>query len=138
MKKSRKKATKKANRKKQHPVEAKADEKPPETAAPAPIPESGTQDAPADAKTTPPGGTKGDKKAAPASKQTREGSKKAAILDLIRRNDSASVKELMAATDWLPHSVSGFVSNLVRKDGQKIEPVKRALGERAYHPATGQ
>jgi hypothetical protein len=30
------------------------------------------------------------------------------------------------------------VSNLVRKDGQKIEAIKRESGEHAYHPAAGQ
>lgn len=86
----------------------------------------------------PPGGTKGDKKAAPASKQARHGSKKAAILELIRRKDGATVKELMAATDWLPHTVRGFMSNLVRNGGQKIEAIKRESGERAYYIAAGQ
>jgi hypothetical protein len=38
----------------------------------------------------------------------------------------------------LPHSIRGFISNLVRKDGQKIEAIKRKSGERAYRPAAGQ
>jgi hypothetical protein len=38
----------------------------------------------------------------------------------------------MAATGWLAHSVRGFVSNLVRKDGHKIEAIKRESGDRAY------
>lgn len=54
----------------------------------------------------------------------------------VGRADGATVKELMAATDWLPHSVRGFVSNLARKNGQKIEAVKRETGERAYHLAS--
>jgi hypothetical protein len=48
------------------------------------------------------------------------------------------VKELMAATDWLPHSVRGFISNLIPKDGQKIEAIRRESGERAYHLAAGK
>ena len=44
----------------------------------------------------------------------------------------------MAATDWLPHSARGFVSNLIRKDGQKIEAIKRESGERAYHLAASK
>lgn len=81
---------------------------------------------------------KAQKTAAPAAKQARHGSKKVAILDLIGRNEGATVKELVAATDWLPHSIRGPVSNLVRKDGQKIEAIKGESGERAYHPAAGR
>ena len=44
----------------------------------------------------------------------------------------------MAATDWLPHGIRGFVSNLVRNDGQKIEAIKRETGERAYHLTAGK
>jgi len=138
MMKNRKKAAKKGTSKKQQVVEAKAAENAPENAAPAPIPRSGTRDAPADAKAIPPGGAKVAKKAALTAKQSRHGSKKATILELIRRQDGATVKELMTATDWLPHSVRGFMSNLARKDGQKIGAIKRESGECAYHIAAGK
>jgi hypothetical protein len=44
----------------------------------------------------------------------------------------------MAATDWLPHSVRGLVSSLIRQGGQKIEAIKRESGERAHHLAAGK
>jgi hypothetical protein len=99
MTKSRKKAAKKTTGKKQQISQTKAAEQAPETAAPAPIPQSGTQDAPAAAKAIPPGGAKASKKGGPAAKQPRHGTSKAAILELIRRKDGATVKELMTATD---------------------------------------
>jgi hypothetical protein len=132
MPKRSKKAAKKAGSKKRQISHTKAAENAPETAAPAP---TLAQDAPANAKAIPPGGAKAAKKAALTAKQSRHGSRKAAILDLIGGNDGTTVKELMGASDWLPHSVRGFVSNLVRKDGRKIEAIKRESGERAYFPA---
>jgi hypothetical protein len=63
----------------------------------------------------------------------REGSKKAIVLDLIRRPDGASLKEIMDATEWQSHSVRGFISgSLGKKMGLSVESFKRADGERAY------
>src|SRR5258708_6489256 len=61
---------------------------------------------------------KSAKKAIPAKKApnghkkagaARDGSKAAKILDLLKRADGASLKELMKATGWQAHSVRGFI-----------------------------
>ena len=66
----------------------------------------------------------------------RKGSKKAVVLELIRRPDGASLKEIMDATQWLAHSVRGFISgSLGKKMGINVESFKRADGERAYRTA---
>ncbi len=70
---------------------------------------------------------------APTAKGAREGSKKARVLELVRQPGGATLKEIMAATDWQAHSVRGFISgSLSKKMGLKIESVKREDGERAY------
>ncbi len=67
------------------------------------------------------------------AKGAREGSKKAKVLELVRQPGGATLKEIMAATDWQAHSVRGFISGaLTKKMGLKIESVKREDGERAY------
>ena len=64
---------------------------------------------------------------------TREGSKKAIVLELSRRADGASLKEIADATQWQAHSVRGFISgSLGKKMGLTVESFKRADGERAY------
>ncbi len=73
---------------------------------------------------------------ATAAKGARQGSKKAIVLELIRRPDGASLKEIMEATDWQAHSVRGFISgSLGKKMGLNVESFKRADGERAYRTA---
>ncbi len=72
---------------------------------------------------------------ATATKQAtaREGSKKAIVLELIRRPDGASLKEIQAATEWQAHSVRGFISgSLTKKMGLNVESFKRDDGERRY------
>jgi hypothetical protein len=85
------------------------------------------------------------KEAKPASKKAakvkeakvpREFSKKAIVLDLLRRPKGATLAEIMAATDWQAHSVRGFISgNLTKKMGLAVESTKNEAGERTYRVA---
>ena len=66
----------------------------------------------------------------------RDGSKKAIVLELLRRPDGATLNELMAATLWQAHSLRGFISgSLGKKMGLKVESAKRPDGARAYQIA---
>jgi hypothetical protein len=70
---------------------------------------------------------KSSKKAIPANKApkspkdakkatgARDGSKTAKVLDLLKRPEGVTAKELMKATGWQPHSVRGFLSGTVGK-----------------------
>jgi len=72
------------------------------------------------------------KKEAPPTK-SREGSKKAQVIELLRRPDGASLTEVMEATSWQSHSVRGFISGaLIRKESLPVESFKREDGQRAY------
>ena len=71
-----------------------------------------------------------------AAPTPRDGSKKAIVLELIRRADGASLKEIQEATAWQAHSVRGFISgSLGKKMGLTVESFKRPDGERAYRTA---
>jgi Protein of unknown function (DUF3489) len=76
------------------------------------------------------------KKAAKSAKKTedaREGSKTAKVLDLLKRPDGATLKELMKATGWQAHSVRGFLSGtLGKKMGLAVKSDKGQDGERTY------
>jgi uncharacterized protein DUF3489 len=85
---------------------------------------------------------KAGKKASPAKKApkghkkagtARDGSKAAKILDLLKRADGATLKELMKTTGWLAHSVRGFISGtLGKKMGLKVTSTKAEDGDRTY------
>lgn len=73
----------------------------------------------------------------PATKATmpavRAGSKKAHILELLRRPEGATLSELVKATGWQGHSVRGFLSgSLTKKMGLHVESFKKEDGARAY------
>jgi hypothetical protein len=61
----------------------------------------------------------------------REGSKAAGVYALLCRPGGATAHELQALTGWQRHSVRGFLSASLRKQGQKVRSFKRA-GERVY------
>ncbi len=70
---------------------------------------------------------------APKAKGTREGSKTAQVLELLKQPGGATLKELMATTGWQAHSLRGFVSGtLGKKMGLNVESTKGADGERTY------
>jgi len=63
----------------------------------------------------------------------REGSKKAIVLEMLKRPDGATLKDIMAATDWQAHSVRGFISgSITKKMSLNVESFKREDGARAY------
>lgn len=63
----------------------------------------------------------------------RNGTKSAKVITLLRRATGATVKELIRATGWQPHSVRGFLSGVVRKKlGLNLTTMERKNGERAY------
>ncbi len=66
----------------------------------------------------------------------REGSKKAIVLDLLKRPEGATLNEIQEATNWQPHSVRGFISgSLTKKMGLSVESSKRDDGQRLYRVA---
>ena len=68
-----------------------------------------------------------------AGEGAREGSKAAKVLELLKRRDGATLKELMKATGWQPHSVRGYLSGTVgKKLGLKVESTKAENRERSY------
>jgi len=68
-----------------------------------------------------------------ATPTAREGSKKAIVLDLLRRPEGATLAEIMSATEWQAHSVRGFISGAItKKMGLAVTSTKREDGARVY------
>jgi hypothetical protein len=72
-------------------------------------------------------------KGATKAKGSREGSKTAQILDLLKQPGGVSSKELMETTGWQAHSVRGFLSGTVgKKLGLTVVSTKGEDGARTY------
>jgi len=95
----------------------------PETATTAP---QAAQVAPKKAKTTKGAKTKKGKPTA------REGSKKAIVIELLRRKDGATRAHIAKVSSWQPHTIRGFISTLSKKLGLQIESSQNQAGERTY------
>jgi hypothetical protein len=64
---------------------------------------------------------------------SRQASKTAQVLGLLKRSGGASLKELTKATGWQAHSVRGFLSGVRgKKMGLAVTSTKAADGERRY------
>jgi hypothetical protein len=61
----------------------------------------------------------------------REGSKAAQVYALLCRPEGATVREIQDLTGWQRHSVRGFLSASVRKQGRSVRSFERA-GEHVY------
>jgi hypothetical protein len=66
-------------------------------------------------------------------KGVREGSKTETILEMLKRPEGATAKELLKATGWQPHSLRGFISGtLGKKMGLTVTSTKTETAERTY------
>jgi hypothetical protein len=64
---------------------------------------------------------------------SREGSKTAQILELLKQPGGATLKAIMTASEWQAHSVRGFISGtLGKKMGLSVTSTKADNGERTY------
>ena len=59
-----------------------------------------------------------------ASRKPREGTKREAVLALLRRPEGATVAQVAEATGWAPHTVRGFFAGL-KKKGHAVEVLER-------------
>ena len=74
------------------------------------------------------------RKAVPAARP--KSTKQSQVLALLRRQNGASIDEMVAATDWQPHSVRGFLTAAVKKRlGINVISEKGTDGVRRYFVA---
>jgi hypothetical protein len=70
------------------------------------------------------------------SAPAKQTSKQDQVITLLRRQNGATIDEIVAATDWQPHSVRGFLSGAVKKRlGIDVLSEKGEDGARRYHVA---
>jgi hypothetical protein len=72
----------------------------------------------------------------PRRPRSREGTKEALLVALLRRPEGATVAQVIEATGWQPHTVRGAVSGaLKKKRGLAVTSEKGEKGERVYRIA---
>jgi hypothetical protein len=52
---------------------------------------------------------------APAPRKSRDGTKQAKLIEMLRRRQGATIAQIVAATGWQPHTVRGAMSGALRK-----------------------
>ena len=66
-------------------------------------------------------------------RKTREGTKQALVIEMLRRPEGATIGEIVDATSWASHSVRGFMAGALKKKlGLAIGSEKDAGKERRY------
>lgn len=75
-------------------------------------------------------------KAARTRPRTRENSKQAQVIAMLRRPEGATVRQIVEATGWQPHTVRGTMAGALKKKlGLSIVSDKPQGGERVYRLA---
>ena len=70
---------------------------------------------------------------APRERKTREGTKQALVIEMLRRPEGASIAEIAEATGWLSHTARGVLAgSLKKKLGLAIDSEKDQIRGRIY------
>ncbi len=65
--------------------------------------------------------------------QTRTGTKQAMLIDMLRRDEGATIARIAEATGWQRHTVRGAISGALKKKlGLTVTSEKAQDGERVY------
>ena len=73
---------------------------------------------------------------APAPRKTRDDTKQAQLIAMLRRKEGATIAQIVAATGWQPHTVRGaFAGALKKKLGLTVTSEKVEGGQRVYRIA---
>lgn len=63
----------------------------------------------------------------------REGTKQALVIEMLRRPEGATIAEIVVATQWVSHSVRGFLAGAIKKKlGLSISSEKEEARGRVY------
>jgi len=58
-------------------------------------------------------------------RKPRDGTKQQQVLDLLRRQEGATIAQITDATAWQPHTVRGFLAGLKKRQGIAVEVLDR-------------
>ncbi len=72
----------------------------------------------------------------PSNEPKRE-TKQTIIINLLSREEGATIAELIDATGWKPHSVRGHLSNMRKKHGVPVQAFTNSDGKRGYQILPG-
>ena len=73
----------------------------------------------------------------PRTVRTRETSKQATVINMLKRAEGASIEQICAATGWQPHTVRGAMAGALKKKlGLDIQSSKESGGARTYRIAS--
>lgn len=77
--------------------------------------------------------------AEPRTVRTRESSKQATVINMLKRAEGATVEQICQATGWQAHTVRGAMAGALKKKlGLDIQSTKDSGGDRVYRIASGQ
>ena len=69
----------------------------------------------------------------PKEHKTREGTKQALVIEMLRRAEGATIAEIVEATSWASHTTRGFLAGAIKKKlGLTIESTKDDARGRIY------
>ena len=68
-----------------------------------------------------------------ATRKARKGTKQAVLIDMLRREEGATIEQIVEATGWQKHTVRGAISGALKKKlGLTVTSDKNEGGERVY------